>query len=246
MKYFLQLIRNEDGLTLIELLAATVIFLLVIIPMSGMYIKGVDTYNQSVNETTLQNELDFLTSNIMNKLQGATYFELNNFDPNDPAYRAAEQAFKLMQYKDPNKNNGQDKNLASEDGLIPANQTFGESPIKPILTTYNIQVKNADQTGQPVSTMTKSVYQFQSDHTNTADKSSYIVFCFFEPDPILPSQKMNLYLLIAPYNAQPPNYKQSGFSGISDIQKYIDNNNPPYEYIRVAKTQISINHNQQG
>jgi hypothetical protein len=219
--YILSQKQDERGTTLIELLAATVIFLAVLMPLSSMYLSGVHTYTQTVKEINLQDELDFVTADIMKKIQGATYFELTN--TNDTvAYD--QKVFQLFQ----------------KANLVDSQADF--RLYKPILSTYTTEIKY--ENGTPSSTVTKSTYGFDviKDATHQAfsfNREEYLVYGLFQldTDPSLANQKLNVYLVITP---------KSSFTSLDDLLSYMQTHQPPYEYIRTTKTQLSVNHNQQG
>jgi hypothetical protein len=74
-------IRNERAMTLVELLASTFIFLLIVIPLSTIYVNGVKLYNETSEKTALRNEANFAISEIMRAMQEASYFEAIDDNP---------------------------------------------------------------------------------------------------------------------------------------------------------------------
>jgi len=68
MKKFVNILRREQGLTLIELIAAMTIFTLVAGLVSAVIMFGIRTYNQVSVENTLRDEGDLLMSAVITEM----------------------------------------------------------------------------------------------------------------------------------------------------------------------------------
>jgi hypothetical protein len=68
-------LRNEAGVTLAESLAAITIFMLIVIPLSSSYLRGVEIFNKTEKQVAIRNEADSIIGQIMNDVQNAVYVE---------------------------------------------------------------------------------------------------------------------------------------------------------------------------
>jgi hypothetical protein len=232
---FLTWLKEEKGLTLIELLSATFIFLVVVIPLSGIYLSGAKTYMKTEAQSNLRSELDFVIADIMKKVQDASYFDL--VDTGDEDKHSLYTIF-------------------SNPNLGPL-FSGSEDDLKRGISVFNMQVGYNER---PSSTVTKNVYEFQPDARNTQNQSyfnynheNYLVFGLFKLGDDSASNSgdlktLTMYLLIAPYSAQPliVNGQPSSFRSLDEIKNTILHGNPPFEYIRVVKTQMTVNNIRQG
>ncbi|WP_054957503.1 PilW family protein [Paenibacillus dakarensis] len=77
MKKFANRFRSESGFTLVELIAALMIFSLVVILISSVTIFGFKNYNKISMENSLREEADIVMSSIMTELYsfGPEYIE---------------------------------------------------------------------------------------------------------------------------------------------------------------------------
>lgn len=63
-----KILRNKNGLTLIELLAAVTLTSLIFIFAGSFLIKGINHYNEISNEIALRDEADIIMSNLVRTL----------------------------------------------------------------------------------------------------------------------------------------------------------------------------------
>jgi|GEM_PF-2992567 len=70
-------LRDQSGVTLVEVLASLFLFLIILIPLTSVYVSGVQVYNQTREQTALRNAADFTIGEVMRTVQGASYFELD-------------------------------------------------------------------------------------------------------------------------------------------------------------------------
>lgn len=249
-KFFLASLTNENGLTLIEILAATFIFLVVVTPLSGIYLSGAKTYMKTEAQSNLRSELDFAIADIMKKTQDASYFDLV-----DTVDESQKQEFI-------------DLFSNSKLGNLFVDEKTGQPNTDNLNTglavyRFRVEYTSNDPTNsenkQPTSTVTKDIYQFQPDINNlekpfSYNHDKYLVYGLFQLDSSVDTsnssnyQKLNVYLLIAPKSDNPlsEDGKPTSFRNLADIQKAIDDGNSPFEYIRVVKTQITVNNIRQG
>lgn len=229
----LSYLKDEKGVTLLEILTGLTIFMLVIIPLSNIYLDGITLYNKTQTQTNLRNELDYALSVVMKQIQDASYYELRN---NDSTKGTRDQILNVLQNEKAGK-------------LL--DDTFSPDDFKTDIITYKVEVKLDKINGktETVSTVNKDIYNLLPDQPNTLYASnSYLVYGLFkldkedEKDPN--NHKVIAYLLIAPKSNTPqPTYigdQQSSFAGLDQIEA-----DDSFEYIRVVRTEIStINMNQ--
>ncbi|RXT14685.1 PilW family protein [Ammoniphilus sp. CFH 90114] len=222
MKKYLKNVNNQNGVTLIELLAATVILFLFIIPLSSFYLSGFTVFQQTVKQTNLRQELDFVIADVMKKIQYANYFELQTTRSDDK-----NNMIKLI-------NSGK---LVSDLTIDSTKQNLYHTD----LATYRIEVPSSST---PRSTVTKHTYHFEDFDFN---KSSYVVNGLFSLDE--EQQLLTTYFIIAPKTAENSdpiivNQQQASFKDIKEIEEYVKNNQGPFEYIRFVKTEFPVSNSQ--
>lgn len=69
-------LKDERGLTLIEIIASSLIFFAVLIPLVSVYIRGVEIYQDTALKNQLRNETDFIVGDVMRIIQEASYVKL--------------------------------------------------------------------------------------------------------------------------------------------------------------------------
>lgn len=69
-------LKDERGLTLIEIIASSLIFFAVLIPLVSVYIRGVEIYQETALKNQLRNETDFIVGDVMRIIQAASYVKL--------------------------------------------------------------------------------------------------------------------------------------------------------------------------
>lgn len=68
MYHMKQFLHNENGLTLIELLAATVITIFISIFAFTVLVQGINNYNRISTDTALRDEADYLMASLVAEL----------------------------------------------------------------------------------------------------------------------------------------------------------------------------------
>jgi hypothetical protein len=254
---FFSWLKEEKGLTLIEILTATFIFLIVVIPLSGIYLSGAKTYMKTEAQSNLRSELDFVIADIMKKTQDASYFDLKDVGDEN------QKQTLINLFSNPKLGN-----------LFVDNKT-GQSNIDNLYTglaVYSFQVRYKEIPDlndsnkndiQPDSTVINNVYQFQPGSEYTPfnyNHDNYLVYGLFQldtsenPDDSSSEssttnyKKLNLYLLIAPKSDNPliEDGKPTSFRDLTDLINTVNHRDPPFESIRVIKTQITVNNIRQG
>jgi len=223
-------LKNEKGVTLVEVLTGLAIFMLVIIPLSGIYLNGITVYNKTQTQTNLRNELDYVLSIVMKKIQDASYYELSI---NNSTKETRNQILRVFE-------NEKAGDLLDE-GYDPEDYYTD-------IITYNIKVDR--DAGETTSTVTKEVHNILPDQPNSLYVSnSYLVYGLFKLDKETKddpnNHKVIAYLLIAPKSKTTgPIYiddQQASFVGLDQIEA-----DDSFEYIRVVRTEISTNQVSQG
>lgn len=226
-------LKNQKGVTLLEVLTAMAIFMLVVIPLSTVYLNGITVYNKTQTQTHLRNELDYVLSIVMKKIQDASYYELSK---DDSTQEIRNQILKVLK----NENSGD-----LLDGEVDPEAFYTD------ITTYNIKVDS--KAGETTSTVTKEIYNLLPDQPNTLyASSSYLVYGLFKLDKGTNGEandpnnhKIIAYLLIAPKSkAKDSTYindQRAFFNGLDEIEA-----DDSFEYIRVVRTEISKNRLNQG
>ncbi len=215
-------LRDEKGVTLIELLTATIVLFLFIIPVSGFYLSGITIFQQTVSQTNLRNELDFVIGDIMQKVQYASYFELQTSNN-------AERDMLV--------------NLFQSDKLANLIEPGTEQHFFTEVSTYQIAVTFDAENRKPISTVTKDTLSFEDVNYN---RDSYLVSGLYHLNEA--TQILSLYLIIAPKSDLPRyiNQKQASFRNLEELSSYIhdEKNSAPFEYIRAITTQFSVSNSQ--
>jgi hypothetical protein len=231
-------ISNENGLTLVEVLAATFIFILIVIPLSGIYLSGAKTYMKTEAQSNLRSELDYVVADIMKKVQDASYFDLVDTGGEDK-----DSLYTIFSSQNSSNQNSNPVFSGNKDDL------------KKGIAVFKI---NVGYNEKPVSSVTRDVYEFQPDTSSPQsdfnyNHDKYFVFGLFKlgDDTSTNStdlKTLTMYLLIAPKSDQPliVDGKPTSFRSLDEIKTTILNGNPPFDYIRIVKTQMTVNNLRQG
>ncbi|MED0678903.1 PilW family protein [Aneurinibacillus thermoaerophilus] len=256
-KFVHQKIFNERGVTLVELLVAVGIFLAIILPLSSIYISGISLYDRTRIETDLQNETDFILSNILNTVQDASYFELPNdsFDPT--RHNTLVAIFK--------------NSLAGKSLLPPEDE--GKS--RDGLITYDLKLAYDTETKKQQSMLKRTFYQFpqlssgdsQSNPNITNDSNNvwktfkhdegYVVGGLFTVTEH--NDKLTIYLVVAPKGKSGTirNGQKAEFTDLNDVlhelnrlqterKSLASSDNEPLHFIRFVKTEFAVNNMKNG
>lgn len=244
--------RNEAGLTLIELLASMTIFIVILLPLSSVYISGITTYSKTQVQTSLRNEADFVIGDIMNKLQNASYFDL------DTGKGITDEKEEVLE-------------LFGSVGMIPDGE---DNDFDQGITTYKRKVKyealDSSAEKSPVSTLEKKVYQLvppsQPEEISNQElynlfsyDSAYLVYGLFRirDDETTNNKRVSIYLIIAPKaqgDAVEHNGQKTAFKDLAEIKEEVkhlqlnqsaetapDENTILFNYIYMVKTEVSVN-----
>ena len=258
---FPRLLRDQSGVTLVEVLAALFIFLIILIPLTSVYVSGVQVYNQTREQTALRNAADFAIGEVMRTVQGASYFEL---DPVDAAEEPeAAEEMKLLLRILQTKKAGELIPAAEADKLIralEAGEDIGRLPFSPGLALYTSQTVYApldEDAASPVSSgsvtqslLTRKLYRFAP-----ADSANELVQAFrMEPGYLIrglfsisaDNKTMSLYLVVAPEGEKivDRDGQQMRFSHLDEIRAELERMEAHPErissYIRVVRTEIAV------
>ncbi|MBN6186532.1 prepilin-type N-terminal cleavage/methylation domain-containing protein [Aneurinibacillus sp. BA2021] len=215
------LLKTEHGLTLIETLVAVAIFLLIIIPISSYYLSGISVFQRTQTQTNLRNEADFVLANILNTIQNATYFDLQ---------QVSDEEHKKDLLSIFEKSGTFDFSNASEEEQNRVKNTLSDG-----IFTYTLTL-NKDN----ISKLERKKYRFPSD-------SNYLVDGLFRLSD--DNTKLMIYLVVAPKNTNPTEENQRDRNGekmefhtIEEIADEIHSReNDSLHYIRLIRTEFSVN-----
>jgi len=226
-------LSNEKGITLVELLAALFIFLLIVIPLSSVYINGIQLFNKTQQQTDLRNEADFVISNVMTQVQSASYFDL----PQEKNTSKRDQILSIL------KKAGLDPVV--KDGIA-------QDQIKTRIQLYKLQVAYTQLAGSTEktteSTMTRVTKGFDcpaGDCENLAASASYMIDGVFHLSS--DKKRLILYLVMAPKLASgETSYQDERGQSVKfrDLQHIHDDFTK--DYVRVVRTEFAVTNFQKG
>ncbi|WP_027414877.1 PilW family protein [Aneurinibacillus terranovensis] len=245
--YLRSFLPNQYGVTLIELLIATVIFLTIVLPLSTVYIQGMNEYKKTKIQTQLRNEADFLLSGIMKQVQESSYFELADDSMlSDQGLVTADDKETLLTIF--SQTNLLTRNSPTAPSGTPADTDYHQGII-----SYKQTVAYDSSSGQPSSTLNRKIYTFNRGGSTDLfqgfdyDNAAYIAKGLFRVSD--DNKKLYIYLVIAPHydpgsassNNQPMFIKgiQASYKNLAEIKAAIDASH--HDFIHVVKTEISIN-----
>lgn len=229
-------LRNQNGVTLIEMLASVTIFVLIFIPLTSVYIKGVQIYNTTEKQTALRNEADFVIGDIMRTVQDATYFELKNSTNRDS------QSELLSIFRNP------------KAGSLITN-TENDSLFADTLVVYKRTNQFDSASGTTHWMLTRENFQFalppgasQIDHLFNHSQN-YMVDGLFRLSA--DSKSLTLYLIVAPFGE--PQFDQDGqqtlFQTHDDILAELNRTETSgrvNSYIRIVQTNFAVSNVRSG
>ncbi|MGC5326599.1 PilW family protein [Brevibacillus sp. SYSU BS000544] len=228
-------LRNENGLTLVEMLASVTIFVLIFIPLSSVYIRGVELYQKTQEQTQLRNEADFVIGDIMRIVQEATYFELSSTT-------STNRQTLLNIFSHPKAGT-----------LITAAEAPNYNGNIIQYTRSNVYDEATNRTNW---LLTRAIYQFQlpaspspMDHA-FVHSPNYLVGGLFRISP--DNKQLTLCLVIAPRGDQAifdQEGQQKKFTSFDEIVAELDNTNRSDQvnsYIRFVRTDFAVNNVRRG
>lgn len=239
-------VRNEAGLTLVELLASLTIFIVILIPLSSVYLSGITTYGKTQVQTSLRNEADFIIGDIMNTLQDASYFDLDDGTDNT---NSKEDIFAI---------------LRSAHVISETDSTSFKKAIATYKREVNYETLPSSSTEKvPVSILNKKLFQLAPStgiYSSFSYDPSYLVYGLFRivEDNINPnSKKVAVYLIIAPRaqnSGNIQNGQKTAFTNLQEIKEEVERiqpiasggtssteSNVLFNYIYMVRTEISVN-----
>lgn len=249
IKNYTSYMRNEAGLTLVELLASITIFILILIPLSSVYVSGITTYGKTQVQTSLRNEADFIIGDIMDKLQNASYFDLDDGTDNTDK----SDIFNV---------------LKSGHVVTEANDTAFKKGVAVYTREVNYEKLNESSLEKvPVSILKKKAYQFSPTPPGKEDlyapfsyDDSYLVYALFriiEENSDKNNKRVGIYLIIAPKkqnNDIIQNGQKTAFSNLAEIKAEVERlqsaqgtetataeSNVLFNYIYMVRTELSVN-----
>jgi prepilin-type N-terminal cleavage/methylation domain-containing protein len=256
-------IKNEKGLTLIEVIVASAIFLLIVLPLTSYYLSGIKVYNQSRIETNLRNETDSILFNILNgvseqnsadtyKNEGSTYIYKGIQDASDFAIEPdfendrKETLIKIFSHN-------------KAQNLLPLNAS-GSSQVE---TSPAIKLYTYDD-----SKLMRSRWTFENnspqsiDRTFKYNRTLYIADALFSIQEEVGSNEqtkgkiLTIYLVIAPRTlpgktAAIEDGQKTSFGSSEEILAEMNRleaagDQRPLSYIRIIKTELAINSTRRG
>ena len=176
---------KEDGVTLIEILAACTIFFILLLPLSSMYTKGISLYANTQAQTSLRNETDFLLGTIMNEVGNASSFELEN----DTSETTSTRIF-------------------THPSITSMVRTEDNGNLRNSIVVYNRSLSYDDNSQRTESIIQRAIYRF---HPPSADQDTNLYRTFPHTASYLVSgmfatssdhKKLIVYLVIAPRGTQ--------------------------------------------
>lgn len=244
-------IDNQRGLTLVEMLASITIFVLIFIPLSSVYIRGVELYNQTQEQTSLRNEADFVIGDVMRTVQEATYFEMGDVS-NATEFATLLEIFRSAKAGKLIDVDTKEPDSLFTDSLVLYNRSSVYEPVDPS--------KPVDSNTNPNVTkwlLTRKNYLFQLPASPTAidqvfaHSPNYLVRGLFRISP--DNKSLMLYLVIAPFGAAA--FDQEGqqmrFASLQEIRDELNRqatSDPDRvsSYIRFVKTDFAVNNLRRG
>ncbi|MBP0725412.1 prepilin-type N-terminal cleavage/methylation domain-containing protein [Bacillus sp. RG28] len=111
MKLLIKRISNQNGLTIIELLAALSLLSMVLLSMNGLFNLGLKTYNKVTVEASLRDEADYVVAMVLNQLYSTHYDDIKPSNDGSLTFSAFKQPI-INQYDDFANTNEDISNLA--------------------------------------------------------------------------------------------------------------------------------------
>jgi Tfp pilus assembly protein PilV len=228
-RHFFSLLRNERGVSLIEVLASSFIFLMIVIPLCSVYVNGIQIYQDTSYKTALRNEANFLIADIMRKIQESSYFEIADI-VNEEKDASNKTATSYLIDIINNRMNGE----------ISADEA---DSVKRMLVMYmhTVGYKNDATISQTV----RKTFRFQQPNLTAANSSeefftytqSYVAEGLFRISGEN-RNKLILYLVISPREGD--NLLQN----LSRINSQVQNGDT--DLIQVIRTEIDVNSSRKG
>lgn len=208
---------DQRGYTLIELVASSLIFLTVLIPLISVYVDAVDTYQETSLKNQVRNETDFILGEVMRTIQEASYFELAPPD---------EEAATLLEI------------------VTHADAGIRDTPVHPVsrgLMLYKRSI--AYEAGSTRSLLTRETRFFTpcpaapcGYRPFPVNHQGYIVDGLFE---MTDERRVILYLVVA-LRHQPDDHLQTVLQWLNDPHE--ENRN----YVRIVRTEIDVSSMREG
>lgn len=256
-------VKNERGLTLVEVIVASAIFLLIVLPLTSYYLSGIKAYNQSRIETGLRNETDAILFNILNGVSEQNPAETYQAEGSNYLYKGIQDASDFT--IDPNVSPGHKETLLKIFSHTKAQHllaigTAGTSPeeLSPAIKLYTYYN----------NTLLRSRWSFENNglgsinKTFKYDRNSYIADALFSvheediADGKSNGKILKIYLVVAPRTpagntAAIEDGQKTSFGSFKEILAEMDRleargEQRPLSYIRIIKTELAINSTRRG
>lgn len=265
-----RLLRDQSGMTLLETLASLFIFLIILIPLTSVYVSGVQVFNQTREQTDLRNVADFAIGEVMRTVQGATYFELEKDGGSlDSENEEMDTLRQIMQSKKAGELllAEQGGAGAGSNGAIDAEEGTREIGVSPqfstglvVFTSSTVYVPSDQdssdaESGSTQSFVKRNVYRF-----TPSDPSDGLVKSFrFEPGYLVrglfstsaDNKTLSLYLVVAPYGERVVDRdgQQMRFQNLEEVRAELERTEASGKvnsYIRLVKTEFAVSNLQRS
>ncbi|MCG5254029.1 PilW family protein [Brevibacillus agri] len=244
-------LKDERGLTLVEVLTTSLIFFAILIPLIGVYVKGIEIYQTTSLKNTLRNDTDFVIGDVMRTIQEADYVKLPSASA-DPEQGSADDTAA--------------RHIVSASFPEFADAT---SSSRVYLHKRSVKIDRASTSTQTVSLLTRETYAFAACETHGSeinpcshipfpvDRNQYMVKGFFtmpqqENDDAAQKQVV-LYLVVAlRYGSFPlPSTEEDRqnhqlFANWTEVENAVTQNTEKAQYVRVVRTEIELGSEQKG
>ncbi|USG64675.1 prepilin-type N-terminal cleavage/methylation domain-containing protein [Brevibacillus ruminantium] len=251
-----RLLRDQSGMTLIEVIASLFILLMILIPLTSVYVSGVQVYNQTREQSALRNAADFVIGDVMRTVQDATYFELEALDERQ---ESAEQQLLVQILKSKKAGELLQSSSGSRQSQVSSLEGSATDDIADSIILYNSKTVFAPlgDASQPSaensvsqSLLTRQIYRFPPvDPTDELVKAfrtepGYLVRGLFTVSA--DSKTLTLYLLVAPQGEKivDRDGQQMRFQNLEEVlaelvrmEAYPDQISG---YIRLVKTDFAV------
>ncbi|MGN7470658.1 PilW family protein [Brevibacillus sp. SAFN-007a] len=240
-------VQDERGLTLVEVLATSLIFFAILIPLIGVYVKGVEIYQTTSLQNTLRNDTDFLIGSVMRTVQEASYVKLPSSDPESADDAAARQIIRAS--------------FPEFDDAASSNRLY--------VHKRSVQIQPASENTQTISLLTRETYSFAPCENQGSDiqpcshipfpvdRHLYLAKGFFAMPPQesgdAAKKQVILYLVVAlrygsfPLPATEEDKQNDAlFANWAEVEKAVTQNTPKARYVRVVRTEIELGSEQKG
>ena len=166
MKVLIKRISNQNGLTIIELLAALSLLSMVLLSMNGLFNLGLKTYNKVTVEASLRDEADYVVAMVLNQLYSSHYDDIKPTPDGSLTFSAFKQPI-INHYDDFSNTNEDVSNLAQ---------------------IGTLKIENGTIQYTTLSDQNKSTQNYQTDSSiHLTDKSSISMTCTKQESTILTS-----------------------------------------------------------